>query len=272
MSVTILPYIKETKTASVSSSTAAGKSSAATAGSQTEFREILEAEKRAREAMAVDAMIAESKSGGVSGDAIQKLLGFRPQAVAGSDISSTASAGSVSGPTASKDSASSAGAASGTANSSDTASRSSAAKTTDTGTSTTASSKTVRGCPAELEDDFKEAAATYGVDVNLLKAVAKAESGFNASATSSAGAMGVMQLMPSTAKSLGISDAYNAHDNIMGGARVLSQNLDRYDGDISLALAGYNAGCGNVDKYGGIPPFKETQNYVKKVLNYYNGF
>lgn len=78
-----------------------------------------------------------------------------------------------------------------------------------------------------------------------------------------------MQLMPSTASSLGISNAYNAKANIMGGAQVIAANLKKYNGDVSLALAAYNAGSGNVDKYGGIPPFKETQNYVKKVMNYY---
>ena len=105
--------------------------------------------------------------------------------------------------------------------------------------------------------------------VDKLKAIAKAESNFNPNAVSSAGALGVMQLMPSTASSLGISNAYNARENIMGGAQVIASNLKKYNGDISLALAAYNAGSGNVDKYGGIPPFKETQNYVNKVMNYY---
>lgn len=132
----------------------------------------------------------------------------------------------------------------------------------------TSSSASV-SCPDSLEAYFKEASEKYNVDINLLKAIAKAESGFNANATSSAGAMGVMQLMPATAKSLGVSNAYNAYENIMGGAKLIASNLKKYNGDISLALAAYNAGGGNVDKYGGIPPFKETQNYVKKVLNYY---
>ncbi len=124
-------------------------------------------------------------------------------------------------------------------------------------------------CPDNLESYFKEASEKYNVDINLLKAIAKAESGFNAGAVSSAGAIGVMQLMPSTAKSLGVSNAYNAYENIMGGAKLIASNIKKYNGDISLALAAYNAGGGNVDKYGGIPPFKETQNYVKKVMNYY---
>ena len=121
-----------------------------------------------------------------------------------------------------------------------------------------------------LNDIFDEAADKYNINVNLLKAVAKAESDFNTNDTSSAGAMGIMQLMPETAKELGVTDAYDAEQNIMGGAKYLSRLLKKYNGDTSLALAAYNAGSGNVDKYGGIPPFKETQNYVKKVLGYMN--
>lgn len=125
-------------------------------------------------------------------------------------------------------------------------------------------------CPASLEAYFQNAANTYGVDVNLLKSIAKAESNFNPSATSKVGASGVMQLMPQTAASLGVADPYNAEQNIMGGAKYISQLLNKYNGHISLALAAYNAGPGNVNKYNGIPPFKETQHYVNKVLNYYN--
>lgn len=120
-----------------------------------------------------------------------------------------------------------------------------------------------------LEDIFNRAAAKYGVDVNLLKAIAKQESDFQPNCTSHAGAMGIMQLMPDTAKGLGVTDPYDPEQNIMGGAKFISQMLKKYDGDVTLALAAYNAGPNNVAKYGGVPPFKETQDYVKKVTAYY---
>lgn len=116
-----------------------------------------------------------------------------------------------------------------------------------------------------LDDIFHRAAQKYNVSVNLLKAIGKAESGFDPNAVSRSGAQGVMQLMPKTAESLGVTDSFDPEQNIMGGSKYISQLLDRYDGDVNLALAAYNAGMGNVAKYGGIPPFKETQNYVVKV-------
>lgn len=128
--------------------------------------------------------------------------------------------------------------------------------------------RTSGGISTPMDEIFEEASRETGVDIRLLKAVGKAESNFRASATSRCGAMGVMQLMPGTAKSLGVTDAYDARQNIMAGSRYLAKLLDKYDGDTKLALAAYNAGSGNVAKYGGIPPFSETQNYVKRVLEY----
>lgn len=112
---------------------------------------------------------------------------------------------------------------------------------------------------------FQKAADTYGIPVALLKAVAKQESAFQSNIVSSAGAVGVMQLMPSTASYLGVSDPYNPEQNIMGGAKLLAELSQRYNGDIDRILAAYNAGDGAVDQYNGIPPYSETQNFVVKV-------
>ena len=122
--------------------------------------------------------------------------------------------------------------------------------------------------PESMDSIFKEAADRYDVPLNLLKAVAKAESNFDASVVSSAGAQGVMQLMPATAKALGVENPFDARENIFGGAKYLSDKLKQYNGDIELALASYNAGSGNVSKYGGVPPFPETINYIKKIKEY----
>lgn len=127
------------------------------------------------------------------------------------------------------------------------------------------------GAKTSLDEIFDRAGARYGVPVPLLKAIGKAESGFNPGAVSRSGAQGVMQLMPATARSLGVTDAFDPEQNIMGGAKYIAQMLDQFGGDTELALAAYNAGPGSVRKYGGIPPFRETQNYVKNVLSYMGG-
>ena len=128
--------------------------------------------------------------------------------------------------------------------------------------------QTSQGYGNYLEQIFQKASDTYHVSKDLLKAMAKPKSNFRADATSHCGAMGIMQLMPATAASLGVTDAYNPEQNIMGGAQYISRLLEKYNGNLSYAVAAYNAGSGNVDKYGGIPPFQETQNYVVKVLRY----
>lgn len=140
--------------------------------------------------------------------------------------------------------------------------------TTAAGTASGDFAACLDGQDDSLSAIFQEAANTYGVPISLLTAMAKQESNFQADATSRSGAMGIMQLMPATASYFGVEDPYDPKENIMAGAKYISQLLDKYNGDTSLALAAYNAGSGNVSKYGGIPPFKETQNYVAKILGY----
>lgn len=117
----------------------------------------------------------------------------------------------------------------------------------------------------KYEDIFNQVSAQTGVSAQLLKAVAQAESGCRSDAVSSCGAVGVMQLMPATAKAYGVTDPFDAYENISGGAKLLSDLLEKYNGNVTLSLAAYNAGSGNVSKYGGVPPFKETINYIDKI-------
>ena len=120
--------------------------------------------------------------------------------------------------------------------------------------------------PAQIDALVEQNASTWQVDPALIKAVIANESGFNANATSKVGAQGLMQLMPETAASLGVRDAYDPAQNVAGGARYLRGLLDRFGGDKRLAIAAYNAGPGAVEKYRDVPPYAETRSYVQNVL------
>lgn len=258
MNIKITNHLSQTvNTSSVS------KTTKTSSDSQKSFEDVLVLNQTALKAMTIDAMIAESSSGSIAPDAVnaEAIMKFRSTLT------------NVIAPMPQEDYS--------TTNSSSQASVNNANPNTNTtiyesnniNTSIDISDVYNAGslvCNDELNTYFKEAGTTYNVDVKLLKAIAKAESNFNPSDTSRSGAMGIMQLMPTTAKGLGVTDAYDARQCIMGGAKYISDKIAMYDGDITLALAAYNAGSGNVKKYGGVPPFTETQNYIQKVLGYYN--
>lgn len=122
---------------------------------------------------------------------------------------------------------------------------------------------------SNYDEIIKRASEAYNVPEKLISSVIKQESNFDPSATSTAGASGLMQLMPGTAKYLGVKNIFDPEQNIMGGAKYLRQMLNQFDGNMETAVAAYNAGPGAVKKYDGIPPYKETQDYVKKVLHNY---
>jgi len=132
----------------------------------------------------------------------------------------------------------------------------------------------VSACAGKIEHRFdfliQKAANRYDVDPALVKAIIKAESGYNPKAISKRGAKGLMQLMPSTAKALGVEDCFNPEHNINGGVKYFKELLGRFNGNIKLSLAAYNAGARKVRLYGGVPPFKATKYYIEKVFEYYS--
>lgn len=222
--------------------------------SEESFQNVLVLNQNALRAMAIDAMIAESRSGAVNPDAVTAASVMKFKSSLGDNFIAPATVENftLSAPTQ---------------NLSQTYT-----KATSSGVHTLLQKIDPNALVTneELDTYFKEAAATYGVDEKLLRSIARTESNFNPSATSHAGAMGIMQMMPATAAECGVTNPYDARQSIIGGAMYFSKLLNKYNGNKSLALAAYNAGPGNVDKYGGIPPFEETQNYVQKVMTYYN--
>lgn len=132
--------------------------------------------------------------------------------------------------------------------------------------------KAWRGDPKDFDGMISQASKTHNVEEHLIRAVIRQESAFDPKATSWCGAQGLMQLMPETAKELGCTNSYDPYQNIMAGTKYLRQLLDRFDGDLTKAIAGYNAGPGAVEASGGVPPYQETQDYVVKVMDNYKGY
>lgn len=251
MNIKVLQYIDNTQKNNITTGQAAvtgdnitSKISSAVNSTGTDFDQVLDDAKMAEAAVAIDRLIAQSNGGSVDMSLVQRF--FDQNGINIELCRNTVSPSAAVNNTA--------------AYSGSPAINRGSVKLEASGLS----------CSADLDAIFNEAASKYGVDAKFLKAIAKCESDFSTECTSRSGAMGIMQLMPQTAASLGVTNAYDPYQNIMGCARYISEKLTQYNGDKSLALAAYNAGSGNVAKYGGIPPFKETQNYVAKVMAYYN--
>lgn len=251
MNIKVLQYIDNTPKNNITTGQAAvtgdntpANNSSAVNSTRADFGQVLDDVKKAEAAVAIDRLITQNNGNSVDMSLVQRF--FEQNGINIELCSSTAPQSAAVNNTA--------------AYSGSSAINSGSVKLESSGLS----------CSADLDAIFNEAASKYGVDAKFLKAIAKCESDFSTECTSRSGAMGIMQLMPQTAASLGVTNAYDPYQNIMGGARYISEKLTQYNGDKSLALAAYNAGSGNVAKYGGIPPFKETQNYVAKVMAYYN--
>ncbi len=134
---------------------------------------------------------------------------------------------------------------------------------------TGSSSSTGTSSSSSFESIIQQASKKYGVDADLVKAVIQNESAYDPTAVSSAGALGLMQLMPATAASLGVENPMDPSENIEGGVKLLRELLNQFGGNLTNTVAAYNAGAGAVQQFGGVPPYQETQTYVKRVLSTY---
>lgn len=243
-----------TPTSSVDTS---GKTTISDIPEEQSFQDVLVLNQTALKAMTIDAMVKQSATGSVNPDAVDAAAIMRFRSTLGPNIQSPVPTDDWNPGTPIKVHVPPA-----------------VPTITKPATSTRPSGSTpndgVLACSDELNQYFTKAAETYGVDAKLLKCVAYAESRFRPDVTSKSGAMGIMQLMPKSAEYLGVTDAYDAEQNIMGGAKFLASLLEQFDGNIEYALAGYNAGPNRVKEYGGVPPFEETQNYVKQIMQIYN--
>lgn len=269
MNIKVLQYIDNTPKNNITTGQVAvtgdnipSNSSSAVNSTGADFDQVLDDAKMAEAAVAIDRLIAQSNGGSVDMSLVQRFFDQN-------GINIELCRNTVSPSAAVNNTAAYSGSPAGISSDTNTYN---AAASGASGISSSSVKLEAFGlsCSADLDAIFNEAASKYGVDAKFLKAIAKCESDFSTECTSRSGAMGIMQLMPQTAASLGVTNAYDPYQNIMGGARYISEKLTQYNGDKSLALAAYNAGSGNVAKYGGIPPFKETQNYVAKVMAYYN--
>lgn len=269
MNIKVLQYIDNTPKnnitpgqVTVTGDNTPANNSSAVNSTRADFGQVLDDVKKAEAAVAIDRLITQNNGNSVDMSLVQRF--FEQNGINIELCSSTAPQSAAVNNTVAY-SGSSAGISSDT-------NTYNAAASGASGISSSSVKLEASGlsCSAQLDAIFNEAASKYGVDAKFLKAIAKCESDFSTECTSHSGAMGIMQLMPQTAASLGVTNAYDPYQNIMGGARYISEKLTQYNGDKSLALAAYNAGSSNVAKYGGIPPFKETQNYVAKVMAYYN--
>ena len=267
-----------TPTSSIDSS---GKAAVTNPPEEKSFQDVLVLNQTALKAMTIDAMVKESATGSVNPDSVNAAAIMKFRNTLGANIKAPVPTDDWDGgtpikvhvppavPTITKPSTSTKPSGNTPITTPSGAPILNEIKKTENSTTEVPNNGKL-ACSDELNQYFQQAADTYGVDAKLLKCIAYAESRFQPNVTSKSGAMGVMQLMPKSAEYLGVRDAYDPEQNILGGAKFVSALLKQFDGNIEYALAGYNAGPNRVKEYGGVPPYPETQNYVNLIMSMYN--